>query len=60
MVNKMYIFWRIKHWLRYEPIIAFSKCMAWFFHKVTKLVDKLGYWLYEEKWDILKGDKGDR
>ena len=47
--------WRIKHWLKYEPSIAFDRFMAWLFHGLFELTDRLAYLIFgKERWEITK------
>lgn len=48
----------VKLWLRYEPEIAFDKCMAKVFHGIAELADRSGYFLFgKERWERAKREQ---
>jgi len=54
-------FWRIKHWIKYQPAIAFYSFWARVFRGLYILTDKFGYWFFgAESWDEAKKREGVR
>jgi hypothetical protein len=55
MFDLKYKLWKIKNWLKYEPLIFWNRFLAKLFHISTDILDRLGYLLFgKKKWEELK------
>jgi hypothetical protein len=55
--------WRIKHWFKYEPSIAFDRFMAKLFHILAELTDRIGRlicWLGNLDWETIKKEEEEK
>lgn len=47
--------WKVKHWLKYKPIIFFYSSMSKIFRFFTEVTDRFGYLLLgREHWEKVK------
>ena len=54
-----YFFWRIQHWIKYEPLIYFYFLLSKFFKFLYEINDRFGYFIFgKEKWEKLKREEG--